>query len=157
MTRNRLPSLNRPGPARGLGALAIIGVLVLMAALAAAVLRFSVQGASVAQQDADGALASAAARAGLDYGLYKAFRGSWSSCASTSTTLVDPVGPGMRVTVSCNSIVYNEGESAPGTPQPIRVFTIDAVACNGGSSCPDATAVGRPGYVERRRQVQAVN
>jgi len=38
-----------------------------------------------------------------------------------------------------------------------RVFDIDAVACNGSTSCPNATAAARSGYAEARRQVQATN
>ena len=66
-------------------------------------------------------------------------------------------GGGLRVTVSCDSRLFNEGESAPGTPATVRVFTIDAVACTAATTCPDATAAVTSGYVERRRQVQAVN
>ena len=64
---------------------------------------------------------------------------------------------GMRVTVSCNSTVYNEGESAPGVPQTVRVYTIDAVACNATASCPDASRATGPAYVERRLQTQAAS
>ena len=55
---------------------------------------------------------------------------------------------------------FNEGETSPGTPRVVRIYTIDAVACNSSGAavaCPDATAVGRTNHVERRRQVQAVN
>lgn len=148
-------------PARGLGAVAVILVLVLLASLAAAMLRLGQQMQGQTSQSLQGAQANAAARAGLDWGLYQALKGSWSSCSNTSQTLdLAADGGGMRVTVSCDSRLFNEGESAPGTPATVRVFTIDAVACNSRSSstaCPDAGAVAAAGYVERRRQVQAVN
>ena len=62
---------------------------------------------------------------------------------------------GMRVTVSCTSSLYNEGESAPGVPQTVRVYTLDAVACNAPTACPDASRSTGPGYVERRLQINA--
>ena len=63
----------------------------------------------------------------------------------------------MRVTVGCDSRTYNEGESSPGVPIVVRVYTIDAVACNGSAACPDAAAAVRQGYVERRMQATATN
>jgi MSHA biogenesis protein MshP len=39
----------------------------------------------------------------------------------------------------------------------VRVFTIEAVACNSATACPDATRATQPGYVERMLRVQAVN
>jgi MSHA biogenesis protein MshP len=142
--------------ARGFGSLVIIGVLVLMAALSAATLRFSQQSSTTSQQGSQGLLAASAARAGIEFGLYEAFRGGWSACSSNSTTLDLTTDTGMHVTVYCDSAVFNEGETSPGVPAVLRVFTIDAVACN-SSTCPDATAVTRQGYVERKRRVQAIN
>ena len=155
MTRQQTP------PARGLGAVAVIMVLVVLASLAAAMVRLGQQTQSQSSQSLLGAHANAAARAGLEWGLYQAFKGSWTSCSNASQTLnLAADGGGMRVTVSCDSRLFNEGESAPGVPATVRVFTIDAVACNSRTTttaCPDAGAVATAGYVERRRQVQAVN
>jgi len=61
----------------------------------------------------------------------------------------------VRVTVRCSSSVYNEGETTAGAAQTVRLYTIDAVACNSTSTCPDNTRAVKPGYIERRRQVQA--
>ena len=63
---------------------------------------------------------------------------------------------GMRVTVRCSSNLYNEGENTSGAAQTLRVYTVNAVACNSTSACPDNTRAVQPGYIERRRQVQAV-
>ena len=145
----------QPARARGLGAITVIVVLVGLAAMAAAVLRLGQLGASVTAQDIDAARASAAARSGVEWGLYQAFKGSWTACSGASSTL--DLGNGLRVTVGCDSRSFNEGESSPGTARTLRVFTIEAVACRSGSVCPDATAAVQGGYVERRRQVQAVN
>lgn len=142
--------------ARGLGALTAILVLVVMGAMAAAVVRMGRLTQTTSQQDTQALRASSAARAGLEWGLYQALKGSWTSCSGASQTLNLGTDLGMQVSVGCNSQLYNEGESAPGTPATVRVFTIDAVACN-SSSCPDAAAATRETYVERRRQVVAVN
>ena len=153
------PLRHRPPPRagrRGLGAITVVVVLVGMAAMAGALLRMGQQSATTGQQDTQGTRAAAAARSGVEWGLYQALKGSWTTCSSSSQTLDLSADGGMRVLVSCDSRVFNEGESSPGVAATVRVFTIDAVACN-SSSCPDAAAAVRQGYVERRRQVQAVN
>jgi len=139
----------------GMGAVAAIIVLVVLAALSAAVVRFGAVAQATNAQNIMSARASQAARAGTEWGLYQAFKGSWTSCGSTSQTLDLTASTGFRVTVSCDSRSYYEGETAPGTPRSVRIFTIDAVACSGSTVCPDNTAAAGPNYVERRRQVQA--
>lgn len=161
MTRTRLrpmPTGQRPDSlrsARGFGAIAAIVVLVVLASLAAALVRMGMVQQTGSAQDIMGARAWAAARTGTEWGLYQALKGTWSACASASQTLDLTAEAGVRVTVSCNSLVYNEGQAADGTTQTVRLYTIDAVACNSTSACPDNTRATRPGYIERRRQVQA--
>jgi MSHA biogenesis protein MshP len=151
MTRSR-------GSQQGLGAIAAIVVVVVMAALAASIVRLSSAQQGGQAQDLLAARAAAAARSGAEWGLYQALKGSWSACAGASSTLDLRSESGMRVTVSCSSSQYNEGESSPGVAQTLRVYTIDAVACNGsGSSCPDAASAVTPTYVERRLRVQATD
>ncbi len=154
MTRRR-PARPCGTRQRGLGAIAIVLLLVLLAAMAAAVVRLANHQQLGSAQEQGAARAAQAARAGLEWGLYQAFKGSWTTCAGTSQALDLSADLGMRVTVSCSSAVFNEGESAPGTPQTVRVYTLDAVACNGSTTCPDASLVATPGYVERRMQIQA--
>ncbi len=84
-------------------------------------------------------------------------KGSWTTCCNASQTLDLSAEGGMRVTVSCNSAVYNEGKTSAGADSAVRLFTIDAVVCNGSTSCADATAAVSSGYAEARRQVQATN
>lgn len=146
----------RRRPARGLGAVAIIVVLVALSALAAAIVRMGQAEQATSTRDLMSQRAMQAARAGMEWGLYQAFKGSWTSCSSATQTLDLRSDYGLYATVTCDSRSFNEGESAPGTPQAIRVFTIDVVACN-ASSCPNAAAAAQPGYVERRRQIHAVN
>lgn len=142
---------------RGLGAIAVIALVVVLASAGAALLRMGQSSQLALAQDLQGERASLAARAGIDWGLYQAMKGSWTACAGASQTLDLAADLGMRVTVSCSSSSFNEGESVPGTPQTVRVYTIDAVACNAAAACPDATAATGLVYVERRRQVQATN
>ena len=139
---------------RGLGVIAAIVVLVILASLAAAIVRFGAVAQSTSAQAVLAARASQAARAGTEWGLYQAFKGSWTTCSGASQTLDLTTDLGFRVTVSCDSRSFNEGETAPGTPRTVRLYTIDAIACN-STTCPDNTRATTPGYVERRRQVQA--
>lgn len=149
--------MNARGPRRerGLGAIAALVVLVGLAMLAAAILRVGNGAQSALAQDVMVARASNVARAGTEWGLYKAFKGSWTNCSNDAQTLDMSSEGGLWVTVRCDSALYNEGQSSPGVAQTVRVFTIDAVACNSPNGCPDALRATQPSYVERRRQVQA--
>jgi MSHA biogenesis protein MshP len=142
---------------RGLGAITVIVVLVLLAGIAAAIVRLNSAAQSTATQELLAARAAQAARAGLQWGLYQAFKGSWTACSGASSTLDLGSESGMRVTVRCDATDYNEGESAPGTARTVRVYTLDAVACNGSGDCPDHSLVARPGYVERRWRIHAAD
>ncbi len=144
-------------PQRGFGVIAAIVVLVVLAALAAAIVRLAGSASSAGAQATLSARAQQAARAGTEWGLYQAFKGSWTACSGASQTLDLVADTGFRVTVSCDSRAYNDGETAPGTPRSLRVYTIDAVACNGGGACPDNARATTAGYVERKRQVLATD
>ena len=140
---------------RGFGAIMAIVVLVVLAVLAAAVVRFGAVAQTTSAQNLLAARASQAARAGTEWGLYQAFKGSWTACSGASQSLDLTASTGFRVTVSCDSRSFIEGESAPGTPRSVRIYTIDAVACSSSTSCPDNSAATTPNYIERRWQVQA--
>jgi MSHA biogenesis protein MshP len=147
---------------RGFGAIMAIVILVILASLAAAIVKFgSVQQATSAQ-DILSARAWQAAKAGNEWGLYQALQpaGIWNVCAGATQTLDLSAATGFWVTVTCNSTAYNEGETCtPGCAQAqIRVFRIDAVACNSAAGCPAAAAIATaPNYVERMREVIATN
>lgn len=145
-----------PRASAGFGAIAAIFVLVVLASLAAAIVRLGQSTQTGSAQDILGARAWAAARAGTEWGLYQALKGSWTTCSGASQTLDLSADIGMRVTVRCSSNLYNEGENTSGAAQTLRVYTVNAVACNSTSACPDNTRAVQPGYIERRRQVQAV-
>jgi len=141
-------------PARGLGVIAALVVLVLLSTLAAAVVRLTWTQQTTLAQDIDSARAFQGAYAGTQWGMYQALKGSWTTCAGVSQTLDLRSSMGVRVTVSCTSDLYNEGETTAGTGTPVtvRLYTITAVACNGAAAtCPDNASVTRPNYVERMR------
>ena len=151
------PCMHRPRRQAGFGVIAAIVVLVVLASLAAAVVRFGAVAQTTAAQAVLAARALQAARAGTEWGLYQAFKSSWTTCAGASQTLDLIADTGFRVTVICSSSVFNEGETSPGVPRRVRLFTIDAIACNAANTCPDNTRATTLGYVERRRQVQAAD
>ena len=140
----------------GFGSIAILVVLVMLAALAAAIVRLSSSAQASSALDTLGTRADQAARAGVEWGLYQALKGSWTTCSASSQTLDLRTDIGMMVTVTCSSTTYNEGETSPGVPKVLRIYTIDAIGCN-SSTCPDNARAVQSGYVERRRQVQATN
>lgn len=154
----RTPTLERRS-SRGLGVIAALVVLVMLSTLAAAILRLTWTQQTTLAQDIDSSRAYQGVYAGTQWGMYQALRGSWTACAGSSQTLDLRSTMGVRVTVTCTSDQYNEGElsDGSGTPQnqTVRLYTITAVACNGSAaSCPDNASVTRPSYVERMRVVK---
>ena len=145
----------------GFGAIAAIVILVLLASLAAAMVKFGYVAQMSSAQDTLTAGATSAARAGNEWGLYQALKGGWTACAGAVQTIDLSADTGFHVTVTCNSVAYNEGESVPGTAGIVNVYSIDAVACNtplvAEPKCPNNGAAVSPTYVERRRQVTAAN
>ena len=146
-------------PQSGLGAVTVIVVLVMLTGLAAAITRLSFGQQQSFAADIGMARALGAARAGIQWGLYQALKGSWSGCTGATQTLDLKADTGYLVTVSCSarSPAYNVGQKSDGTSaQTTRVYVIDAVACNGsGASCPDAASATGAHYVERRLQAVA--
>jgi MSHA biogenesis protein MshP len=143
-------------PQRGIGMVAAIVVLVMLAALAAAVTRMSWTQQITSAQDILGARAFQAANAGTEWGMYQALKGTWqgSNC-SGSQTLDLTSSMGFKVTVSCTTqaTAFKEGQDAGGTDLTVRLYVIDAVACNGSAAaCPDNASSAGLNYVERRRQ-----
>ena len=147
--------MSRAGAQRGFGAIAAIVVLVILALLAAAIVSLSSTQQLNAAQDLRAAKAWQAARAGNEWGLYRALQSG--SCKS-ATTLDLTSTTGFYVTVVCASWTYNEGESSAGSAQTVTVYRITAVACPVASGCPASAAnAAAAGYVERTRVVVATN
>lgn len=150
----------------GLGAVAALFVLVVLSVIGASIARLGWTQQISSVQDMDGARAQRAANSGAEWGLFQALQGTWQTCNGVTQTLTGMRADlGMNVTVTCNSTLYVEGQTGSGatpvfTDRPIRVYRIDAVACNASNdtmTCPDAARVGSVGYIERRRQVQATS
>ena len=163
MSRHRARRLS---PQRGLGAVMAIVVLVILAGLAAAMLKFGTAQQLTSAQDVQSARAWSAARSGTEWGLYQALvAGNCSTAGVFPHTLNLSADTGFWVTVSCSeanppATPYNEGESQSGTPVQVRVYTIEAIACSAptaASTCPNDAAATSPGYVERARRVIATN
>jgi MSHA biogenesis protein MshP len=138
---------------RGFGAILAIVVLVIFAALAAAMAKFSATQQSTSTQDILSARALAATRSGIQWGLYQALApgGIWTGgCSNATQTLDLRSKTGFVVTVTCNTLSYGEGGT--NATAPLRVFEIVATGCNSNSSCPDATLAVTSHYIERRLQ-----
>lgn len=148
--------------AGGFGAIAAIMVLVILAALAAAIVSIGTTQQATATLDLMSMRAWQAARAGNEWGLFRALStttpaDAWKTCSGVSATLDLTADTGLYVTVYCDSWQYNEGETVPGTARTVRVFRIQSIACPVASGCTGANAATGPYFVERVRTVIATN
>ncbi len=145
-------------PQQGFGLITVAVVLVLLAVLTAAVVRVGAAG----QQSVNGELlasrADQAARAAVEWGMYQALKGSWAACSNATQTLDLGTDFGLNAMVSCNSVQYNEGADPANPTQPltVRIYSINAVACN-SSTCPDNARAQQANYVERMFTVRMAN
>ena len=134
----------------GFAYIAAIVLLVVVAGMAAGLLRLTGTQQSTVNQALLGAKAGLVARAGIEWG--------FKTCLNTAG--VTDLGQfktetGFNVSVTCSFRDYQEGERASGQTsisQTKRIVQITAVACNGSTArCPDATSVANAEYVERAR------
>lgn len=119
---------------RGFGLISAIFLLVVLAALGAAMANLSVMQHNEVSMDMQGARAYQAARAGIEWGLYKALIDNAGACPASPTSFV-PAAPtlsGFTVTVRCQSTT-----NVNTTPQ-ITVRQLTATACDQpvGGDCP---------------------
>ncbi len=136
----------------GFAYLAAIVLLVVMAGMSIAMIRLSTTQQATLGQDVQGMRAKQAARAGVEWGLFRIRSGN---CAA-STTLNDfAADTGFRVTVLCTAKVYDEGERPANTSWKKTIYRIEATACNGTGDCPDNAIAARADYVERKRVATA--
>jgi len=133
---------------RGFAIVSAIFLLVILAALAAFLVRISTQQQIGASADVQGIRAYQAARAGVEWGLFQHLRNN--ACAASSSFTPGGNLAGFTVTVQCQGAVSNDEN---GTTLTIR--RIVATACNQPDSgnCPNNT----PGdnYIEREVAVVA--
>jgi len=127
---------------RGLGAIAAIMIVVMLAGLAAFMVNLSTTQQIGSALDVQGSKAYSAAQSGTEWGLYQAIAAS-GCAASTNLGAID----GMYVTVTCTSSAVPEQGSSK------NFYSITATACNlpSGTICPGTSA--SPLYVERRVSV----
>lgn len=115
----------------GLSIISALFMLLLMAALGAFILTFSVVQHVTQAQDIQGSRAYWAANAGIAWGAYRVVTDN--ACASATLTV-----EGFTVTVGCSSSAYTEGSST------VNIYSITSTASEG--------TFGSAGYVERQLQ-----
>lgn len=132
----------------GFGAIAAIMILVILAALAAAIISLSTTQHISSAQDVLSSHAWQVASAGSEGGLFRALHDA--TCDTQTWTSGDY--PSFKVTIVCTASNYNDGETVSGTARVLRVFRVEATACNGSAAtCPDNSSSARLGYVERQK------
>ena len=132
-------------PARGFAIVSAIFILVVLAALGAFMVNISSNQQIGSALDMQGSRAYQAARAGIEWGLFRQLQAG--SCAASST--FQPAAAsmtGFTVTVSCTTVA--DGSGGP------TVYSIVSTACNqpSGGVCPNTTDASTL-YVERRLSV----
>lgn len=129
---------------RGFALVTAIFLLVVLAGLSAAIVSVTTMQHVGSALDMQGASAYQAARAGVEWGVYRQLRGG--VCDSASFVPPAPMLNAFTVTVICTKY-------PPGAPSSLDVYQITSTACNQPSagSCPGAG--GGMGYVERQLRV----
>lgn len=131
-----------PRRQRGLGAIAAIFILVVLAGLGAFILTVSTTQQFGSALDVQGSRAYQSAQAGIEWGLYQTLKSS-SCVASTDIGTVE----GFAVTVNCTTVASGDAiEVGLG-----KIYSLTAWACSpagaGTPACPGQT--GSTSYVER--------
>lgn len=147
---------------KGFGVIAAIIVLVILAALAAAIVSLGTTQQTTSTLDLLSARAWQAARAGNEWGLFRALStttsgDAWKTCDGATATLNLTADTGLYATVTCDSWLYREGEEAPGTARTVRIFRIRSIACPVAAGCTGNNDGSGTYYVERVRSVIATN
>ncbi len=130
---------------RGASLIAAIFLLVVIGALIAYLVTLSGLQQTSSALDVQGARAYQAARAGIEWGVYRALRDS--ACNSASFTPAADLAE-FTVTVQCTATAYTEVDATPKT-----IYSITSTACNRPAAgvCPGTVGTN---YVER--QLQAI-
>jgi MSHA biogenesis protein MshP len=138
----------------GVGLVTAIFLLVVLTGLGVAMVSLYTTQQASADLDLEGARAYQAARAGIEYGLFRRLRGGCTAAgccpgASSQVTLAMPADSELRsftVVVSCNQA------GGPNTPA-----NITSVACNmaDANKLCEGVPNNSPQYVRRRMEVSA--
>jgi MSHA biogenesis protein MshP len=144
---------------RGFAYIAAIVLLLVVAGISVALLRLTSTQQGTVNQALLGAKASQAARAGVEWMVYRILNDGADGCPAAADLADFRTDSGFRVSVGCTVRPYKEGETVAGTPAAVVpfqkfIYEVDAVACNGAASaCPDRNSISAPDYVERRRKL----
>ena len=125
---------------RGFTLVSGIFLIVILAALSAYLINFRVYQDAAIALDALGTRAYAAARSGVEWGVYNSLQNN--ACAASTSVALAGTLTGYTVNVTCTRNTFNEAG-----PPLVNIDTIVATACN-SATCPPAS----PGanYVERQ-------
>jgi MSHA biogenesis protein MshP len=134
----------------GVSLVSAIFLLVVLAALAAAILNVATVHQASSALDVQGVRAYQAARAGIEWGLYRQLRPTPGAACFASSSFALPAGTslsGFTATVTCTLT------SGPGA---LSRMQITSTACNqpaaSGPGCPNFSA--SQDYVQRQMQVE---
>jgi len=132
---------NRQG---GVGLAAAVFLLLVIGGLIVFLLKVSGLQHSSAAVDVQGARAYQAARAGIEWGVYRALRDA--SCVASTSFALDADLSDFTVTVECTATPYTELNASVK-----NVYALRATACNqpSGGDCPGTVSTF---YVERQLQ-----
>lgn len=130
-------------PARGFGIVTAVFLLVVLAGLGAALVNLTTVQHTTSSLDIQGARAYQAARAGIEWGLYRQLRNN--NCVAASSFVVP--ANGFTVTVQC---ILTNG------PGALQRYQVVAVACNQpvNGACTSTAASNSTDYVRRRLQAE---
>jgi len=146
-TENKPATLNGKCQ-RGFAMVSAVFLLVVLAGLGAAMVNFSIVQHTSAALDVEGTRAYQAARAGIEWGLFRAQKTPPCPVNPSSFRPPAPTLNRYTVTVRCTA-----APAFAGAPTISQIRTMTSVACSqpdGGGNCPGAGGVD---YVERQLQV----
>ncbi len=130
---------------KGFATTVVVVILVMLAVLGTAVFSLSSTQQSTVARDILGSRAYQAARAGTEWGIYRALNAA--SCAASTSFALPGALSEFTVTVQCTSNPHTEVSTV------VTMYAITATACNfSGGSCPMASPPN-PNYVERQLRV----
>lgn len=147
----RLAHRPMPRKASGVAIVTAIFLLVVLAGLAVAVVSLTGTQQVTRTQDELGARAYQAARAGMEWALFRQLQDRNFNCAQISTFAlpVNTTLSGFTVTVRCEGPSAGFGAAGGGADPTAGRITITSTACNGapGALCPAPT--NSPDYIQR--------
>ncbi len=118
----------RRNPARGFALIPALFLIVVLGALAAVAVRVSVGQSHAVVMGLEQARALAAARAGIEWGAYRALNGA---CGGATLALAEQSLSGFEVVVTCSATAFPEGAAT------LHSYAIAATATRGSYGTAD--------------------